>query len=153
MKPSQKIVDFIKFEEKLVLKAYLCPAKVWTIGYGATRYPDGKPVKQGEVISMERAEDLLRRDLERRSIGITKLLGDTVLNQNQFDALVSFEYNCGYYALASSTLLRKVKSNPGDPTIRDEFYKWNKITKDGQKVALKGLTLRRKREADLYFSH
>jgi lysozyme len=72
---------------------------------------------------------------------------DTI-NQNQFDALVSFCYNVGPGNLKSSTLLKKVNANPNDPTIRTEFLKWNK---GGGKV-LAGLTRRRTAEANLYFS-
>ena len=72
---------------------------------------------------------------------------DTI-NQNQFDALCSFAYNCGVGNLKSSTLLKKVNKNPNDPTIKDEFLKWNK---GGGKV-LTGLTKRRIEEAQLYFS-
>jgi lysozyme len=72
---------------------------------------------------------------------------DTI-NQYQFDALCSFAYNCGVGNLKSSTLLKKVNKNPNDPTIKDEFLKWNK---GGGKV-LSGLTKRRIEEAQLYFS-
>jgi hypothetical protein len=46
------------------------------------------------------------------------------VNQVQFEALVSFTYNVGTSAFHTSTLLKKVKANPNDPTIRDEFMKW-----------------------------
>jgi lysozyme len=152
MKYSQQAVDFIKYEEKLELKAYQDSAGIWTIGYGTIEYPDGKPVKQGQVVTMQRAEDLLRWQMDKKATGIVPLLMNTQLNQNQFDSILSFTYNVGYGALKSSTLLKKVNNNPNDPSIRDEFMKWNKITKNGQKVELLGLTKRRKREADLYFS-
>jgi lysozyme len=70
------------------------------------------------------------------------------LNQNQFDSLVSFAYNCGVGNLKSSTLLRKVNVNPNNPTIKDEFLKW---TKGGGRT-LSGLVRRRTEEAQLYFS-
>ena len=69
------------------------------------------------------------------------------VNQNQFDALVDFAYNCGVGNFQSSTLLKKVKLNPNDPTIRAESTKWNK---GGGKV-LRGLTDRRTNESNLYF--
>jgi lysozyme len=69
------------------------------------------------------------------------------INQNQFDALVSFAYNLGVGNLKSSTLLKKVNANPSDPTIRDEFMKW--VNGGGKK--LPGLVKRRQAEADLYF--
>jgi lysozyme len=73
------------------------------------------------------------------------------VNQNQFDALVSFCYNLGIGAFNSSTLKKKVIANPGDLSIRDEFMKWNKARVKGVLTELKGLTNRRKAEADLYF--
>jgi lysozyme len=68
-----------------------------------------------------------------------------------YDALVSFTYNEGVGALETSTLLKKVRLNPHDPSIREEFMKWNKITVDGKKVVCQDLVERRRREANLYF--
>jgi lysozyme len=73
------------------------------------------------------------------------------VNQNQFDALVSFCYNLGIGAFNSSTLKKKVIANPADASIRDEFMKWNKARVKGVLTELKGLTNRRTAEADLYF--
>jgi lysozyme len=70
------------------------------------------------------------------------------LSDNQFSALVSFAFNLGAGALSKSTLLKKVNANPEDESIRAEFAKWDKA---GGKQ-LRGLTRRRKAEADLYFS-
>jgi len=81
------------------------------------------------------------------SYSVYFLCGEYV-NQNQFDALTSFAYNVGIGGFKKSTLLKLVKANANNPLIRNEFAKWNKA---GGKV-LKGLTNRRKEEADLYFS-
>jgi lysozyme len=70
------------------------------------------------------------------------------LTQNQFNSLVSFAYNVGTGAFSTSTLLKKVNANPNDLTIRNEFMKWNKANR----VVVNGLTTRRKKESDLYFS-
>ena len=70
------------------------------------------------------------------------------INQNQFDALVSFAFNVGTYNLKKSTLLKKVNLNPNDSTIKDEFLRW---TKSNGKT-LKGLVKRREEEANLYFN-
>ena len=70
------------------------------------------------------------------------------ITQHQFDALLSFTYNVGTGNLARSTLLRKVKANPKDPSIRGEFSRW--VYGGGKR--LPGLVRRRKMEADLYFS-
>ncbi len=146
LKPSQNCINLIKRFEGCKLKAYKCPASIYTIGYGTIRYPDGKPVKEGEEISLYRAESLLTYDVNKFASQI-KLN----VNQNQVDALVSFCYNLGIGAFNSSTLKKKVIANPGDLSIRDEFMKWNKARVKGVLTELKGLTNRRKAEADLYF--
>jgi len=140
MKTSDKGIEFIKRHEALRLKAYLDAAGVWTIGYGHTG-----GVNSGDVISEKQAEEFLRADLStaERALNSTRLQ----LNQNQFDSLVSFVFNLGVGNFARSTLLRKIKSNANDPTIRKEFERWIYA---GGKV-LNGLVRRRREEADLYF--
>jgi lysozyme len=146
MKTNEKGIKLLHDFEGLRLNAYLCPAKVWTIGYGNTRYEDGSPVKQGDVITKQRAESLFNNIVTTFERGVKRLVTRT-LTDNQFSALVSFAYNLGVGNLQRSTLLRKVNANPNDPTIRDEFMKW---TRAGGKE-LPGLVRRRKAEADLYF--
>ena len=141
MKTSDKGIGLIKRFEGLRLKAYLCPAGKPTIGYGHT-----KDVKLGDVITEEEAEQLLLEDLIVVENEINKHNLD--INQNQFDALVSFVYNVGQGNFERSTLLKKIKSNPNDLSIRNEFMRW--IYADGK--PLNGLKKRRKMEADLYFS-
>ena len=70
------------------------------------------------------------------------------LTQNQFDALVSFVFNVGAGNFRSSTLLKRLKSNPNDPDIENQFKKW---VYDNGKV-LPGLVRRRDEEAKLYFN-
>ena len=140
-------LNLIKKYEGLRLSAYLCPASVVTIGYGTTKYSNGKKVLLGEKLSGEKeATQLLLSTLEPYEAAVNKHLPN--LNQCQFDALVSFAYNLGTGALIKSTLLKKAKVNPNDPSIVDEFLKWNKAA---GKV-LNGLTNRRREEANLYFS-
>jgi lysozyme len=143
MKPSKNAIDLIKKWEGLYLESYLCPAKVPTIGYGTIRYPDGSKVKLGEKISMKRAEELLIHEVEKINIPL-------ILNQNQYDALVSFVYNLGMGNFLKSTLYRKCKVNPYDLTIRDEFMKWTKARVNGELKTLKGLVKRRTEEYNLY---
>jgi lysozyme len=141
-------LELIKKYEGFKAKAYLCPAKVITIGYGSTYYEDGTKVKLTDSpITKERATELLEALLVSYERSVDSYCVDTI-NQNQFSALCSFAYNCGVGNLKSSTLLKKVNKNPNDPTIKDEFLKWNK---GGGKV-LNGLTKRRIEEAQLYFS-
>lgn len=144
---TNKLKELVKVFEGCKLSAYKCPAGIWTIGYGNTAYENGKAVKEGDKITLERAEQLLEIIL----IKFIQQVGEVVkseINQNQKDALTDFAYNCGVGNLKSSTLLKKVNKNPKDPTIKDEFLKWNK---SNGKV-LNGLTKRRQAESNLYFS-
>lgn len=142
MKTSPKGIALIKEFEGLRLRAYLCPSGIWTIGYGHTA-----GVKPGIVISEAQAEEYLKADL----IAFENYLNGLglALNQNQFDALISFIYNVGTGNFSSSTLLRKVKANPLDNAIMDEFLKW--IYSKGR--VLPGLQRRRLAEMKLYFSN
>lgn len=129
------------------LRAYQCSAKVWTIGFGATRFEDGSAVRQGDVITQERADRLFVILLDQFAAGLRPLI-TAKINDNQFGALLSFAYNAGIGAFSRSTLRRMVNETPKNPLIRQEFAKWNKA--GGQ--ALAGLTRRRTAEADLYFT-
>jgi lysozyme len=136
----------IKKHEGRKLTAYLCPAQKWTIGYGNTYHLDGTPVKKGDTITPEQADQYLEITVGRIKAGLKSFNLD--LTPNQTDAVVSFIYNVGIGAFANSTLLKKMRVNPNDPTIRNEFMKWNKA---GGKV-LNGLVRRRTDEANLYFT-
>lgn len=144
MTVSQKGLDLVKQFEGLRLNAYLDSVNVPTIGYGTTVYPNGNKVKIGDVCTKEEAETYLRTDINRRAAAV----GEIGVNQNQFDAILSFCYNLGLGAWNKSTLRKKILANKNDPTIETEFNKWNKA---GGKV-LAGLVKRRQAEADLYFS-
>jgi lysozyme len=134
--------------EGLKLKPYLCPAKIPTIGYGNSYYPDGKRVTLlDKEITKQQAFDMFKEVANRFAKRVNELVTSNI-NQNQFNSLVSFAYNVGTGNFSSSTLLKKVNRNPDDLTIKDEFLRWNKA---GGKV-LNGLTNRRNEEADLYFS-
>ena len=148
MKISQTGIDLIKGFEGLKLTAYKCSAGVPTIGYGSTFYTDFKAVKMGDKLkNIQEAEELLKVTLIEFEKNVSALFYNVILNQNQFDALVSFAFNLGTGALAGSTLFRKVKINPKDKTIALEFAKW--VNAGGKK--LPGLIRRRKAESDLYF--
>ena len=140
-------IKLIKFFEGFRSKPYLCPASIATIGYGATYYPNGKKVTLNDApIDETYASQLLQNMLDMYEKAVDSFCRDDI-NQNQFDALVSFAYNLGIGALKSSTLLKIVNANPNDPKIRDEFNKW--VNGGGKK--LPGLIKRRASEADLYF--
>lgn len=140
MKTSNNGIELIKRHEGLRLAAYVDSAGVWTIGYGHT-----KGVKMGDVITEERATELLMEDLKAAEDEVNSHM--LWLRQNQFDALVSFVFNVGSGNFKSSTLLRRLKVNPNDPDIANQFKRWIYA---GGKV-LPGLVRRRKDESKLYF--
>ena len=145
MKISNLGLELIKEFEGFSANAYLCPAKIPTIGYGNTFYSDGRKVKLGEQISKSDALELLEivanKDFADKIFPSIKVK----VTQSQFDAMVSLAYNIGVGAFLKSTLLKKV--NAGDFIgASEEFLKWNK---SGGKELL-GLTRRRKREQDLF---
>lgn len=137
MKINEKGLNLIKNFEGCRLTAYKCPAGILTIGYGHT----GSDVKAGMTITKEKANELLRKDLERfeKSVSATVKLP---LNENQFSALVSFTYNCGVGNLRTLIKNRNIKQ------IGDSILKYNKA---GGKI-LSGLVKRRSAEHNLFFS-
>jgi lysozyme len=133
--------------EGLMLKPYLCSAKVPTIGYGNTYYPNGKRVTLLDAqITKEYAFEIFKEIADKFAKRVASMVKKP-LTQNQFNSLVSFTYNVGTGAFSTSTLLKKVNANPNDLTIRTEFMRWNKANR----VVVNGLTRRRKKESDLYF--
>lgn len=149
MNISSKGIQLLKEFEGLRLNAYKCSAGVPTIGYGSCFYPDKSNVKMGDVLrDKEEAEILLINTLEDYDIYVSKYTKSVKLTQYQFDALVCFAFNVGLGALSKSTLLKMVLSNPNDQKIAAEFLKWNKAA--GKE--LKGLTKRRQKEGELYFT-
>jgi len=159
MVTGERGLNIIKKYEKLKLRAYKCPAGVLTIGYGHTGN-----VKPGDVITVAVAVSLLKNDVKNAENAVNSL--NKKLTQCQYDALVSFIFNCGIGSFNASTLRKKVKANPTDLSIANEFKKWiyargdnNGIDDDGdgitdepgEKQALPGLIKRRAEEAALYF--
>lgn len=150
---SENIVSYLKKKEGLKLKAYL-PTKNdrWTIGYGSTYYLNGEKVKEGDRITFEEADRLLRCHVLRFETDINALV-KVPLHQYQFDALVSFVYNIGTANFKRSTLLQKL--NLGDFLgASNEFLRWNKQKnpRTGGFTILSGLTIRRKEERDLFLN-
>jgi lysozyme len=142
MKTSQKGIELIKQFEGCKLKSYKCPASVWTIGYGNTFYLDGSKVLMGQKISQVEADMLLLKLLPKYEATVIKNI-KVALNQNQFDALVSFCWNCG----SSQALFRLVNQKATDEVIYDWLI--NHYIMGGGKV-LAGLVRRRRVEADLF---
>ena len=141
MRTNDKGINLIKEFEGCRLKSYLCPAGVWTIGYGHTQ-----GVKPDMVITQLDAERFLRQDLKRFEDAISTLV-KVSLTPNQFSALVSFVYNVGINAFKNSTLLRKLNQKDYKGTA-NELLRWDKV--NGK--PLLGLTKRRIAEKDLFES-
>jgi len=151
MKLSQNGFKLIKDFEGLRLTAYRDVAAVWTIGYGSTRYHDGKAIKPGDhLASVAQADALFENTLGQYEEAVNRLV-KVALTQNQFDALVSFAYNEGTGALQESTLLVKLNEH-NYAEAADHFLAWNKITdpKTGKKVVWDTLVERRREERRLF---
>jgi lysozyme len=138
-------LPLIKAEEGFRAKPYLCPAGVWTIGYGTTVYPDERKVSvRDPAITETEALAFLRLDAEARWTRIAPHL-TRAPTDGQGAAMLSLAYNIGTSAFLKSTCLRKF--NAGDITgAADEFLRWNK---GGGKV-LPGLVARRAAERALF---
>lgn len=141
MKTSEKGIELIKSFEGLRQFSYKCPAGVWTIGYGHTG-----GVKKGDTCTEEEAIELLKKDLEIFEHSIKDLV-KVELNQNQFDALVSFVFNVGVGAFQDSTM-RKFLNSKQFSAAAEQFDKW--VHSKG--VKLEGLVKRRAAEKNLFLS-
>jgi lysozyme len=141
MKTGIRGLALIKKYEGCKLTAYLCPANIVTIGYGNTFYKDGSKIKLGDKITQQQAEDLLMDLLPQFEAIVNKNI-KIDLTQYQFDALVSFAWNCG----KSETLFRLVNSKSKD---LKEWWQTHYTTGGGK--VLQGLVNRRKEEAEVFF--
>lgn len=146
MRTSENGIELIKRFEGLELEAYQDIAGIWTIGYGHT----GEDVQPGMKISERDAEALLRSDLKSREQAVASAVKKS-LNQNEFDALVSFVYNVGAAAFRGSTALKRL--NRGDRVgAADALTWWNKATVGGVLREVLGLTRRRAAERALFLA-
>ncbi|KAA1194837.1 lysozyme [Photorhabdus heterorhabditis] len=141
MQISEKGLKKLKIYEGCSLTAYLCPARVWTIGYGHTR-----GVKPGDAITDEQATQFLLEDLAPVYLTIESNV-KVPLTQGQFDALCSFIFNCGAGAFVRSTLLKKLNACDYKGAA-NEFMRWNQA---GGRI-LPGLDARRASERTMFLS-
>jgi len=139
MQISAEGLSLIKKFEGCKLEAYLCPAGVWTIGYGHT-----KDVKEGDKINKEEAEYLLQEEMLEYE-GYVNDYVEVPLEQHQFCALVSFCYNLGGGSLKKSTLL-KVLNEGKYEEVPAQIRRWNKSNGE----VLEGLVRRREAEAIMF---
>lgn len=146
---SAKALAIIKKAEGEELTAYYCPAGIPTIGYGHTKTVTKADVQRRKTITKAEAERLLRDDLAGFERDVAKLV-KVPLNDDQFGALVSFAYNLGAGALASSTLLKRINAKASSKDIEASWLQWNKARVKGVLTPLRGLTIRRQGEFDLF---
>lgn len=140
---NEQGLALIKEFEGCQLKAYLCPANVWTIGYGHTR-----TAEPDMMIDEAQAESLLKEDLADAEAAVDRLV-TVPINDNQFSALVSFTFNVGTGAFERSTLLSMLNAGASAETVSLQLLRWNKA--NGQELS--GLTRRRHAERALFLGH
>lgn len=139
--------NFIAKKEGFRSNPYIDSVGVATIGYGTIKYPNGKKVSlKDKPVTQETAFSFLKRDADIFAQSVFKYVGSSV-NQNQFNALVSFSYNLGI----RSIFLNKVAKNPNSPTVANEFKKWVYGNVNGVNKKLDGLIKRRSEEVEMYF--
>lgn len=131
--------DLVKEFEGLRLNAYLCPAKIWTVGFGHTR-----TARPGMSVTAEQAEWLLDDDLKRAGREIERFVA-VPLSDNQFAALGCFVFNIGAMHFAQSTLLRLLNRGWYEQ-VPAQLMRWNRANGE----ALGGLSRRRAAEARLW---
>lgn len=164
--PSKNCFRLLRELESEKLIAYLCPANVWTIGVGLTRYANGEKVKKGDKITQEQSNGELGYALRSVAANISKMIKKP-LNQNQVDALISFVFNIGEPRFETSTVLKLINNDPHDPAIKDAMLMWKYggdgqhngrdddgdglIDEPGERQLVAGLITRHEKEAALYF--
>ena len=148
MNIGQNGIALIKEFEGCKLKAYKCPAGVWTIGIGSTRYANGSKVKEGDKLRDEsEAGELLKATLATFTHAVNTAIHPP-MTQNEFDALVCLCYNIGTTGFATSTLVKLFNADVSKMEISQQFLRWDKA--GGKPLA--GLTRRRAAEAKLFLS-
>ena len=156
MKVSDKCIQMIRHHEGVRFRPYRCPAKLWTIGVGHVLYPNqGRlPLDQRQdfqlqesdnrTFSAEEVDGILRSDLARFERGVA-IQCPVSLTQGQFDALVSFSFNCGLGTLQRSTLRQKLLRGETEDAAQELL----KYTIGGGRV-LPGLVKRRQDERAVF---
>ena len=141
MKTSHKGINFIKSFENFSPTSYICPAGFRTIGYGHVVGKDDHFKEVSEIY----AEQILKQDLSIAEIAVHRNI-TAPLEQNQFDALVSFVFNLGGGSLQRSSLRQKINYGSDEYEIHNEFIKW--VYAGGKKLI--GLMRRREAEAGMF---
>lgn len=142
---NQATIDLVRTFEGLRLKAYLCPAGVWTIGVGHSH-----DVHEGDWLTAEEAHEYLAHDLNDAGSEVEHLI-KVPLNENQYGALCSFVFNLGPTALERSTLRGLLNGGDYD-SVPTQLMRWTKATDPGTgaRETLPGLVRRRMAEIKLW---
>lgn len=145
---SDVCVDFIKSWEGFSATPYRDEVGILTLGYGMT----GEEIKGISEVTEEQATSMLKEWINNKYAPVIKADLDSkgvTLNQNEFDALVSFSYNCGTGGLLGSTLYKNVVNGIKDSdTILANFQAWS----SGGGRRIEGLYRRRTKEAAMFIS-
>lgn len=144
MRINEAGLNLIKEFEGLRLESYLCPAGVYTVGFGST----GPHVKPNMRITEEEADRLLRDDIKRFEDLVSKDLSHIELNSNQFSALVSICFNCGSAPIRPGMTIRKCLDRGDYQGAAEGFLLW---VKAGGRT-LQGLVRRRREERKLFLT-
>lgn len=125
--------------------------RVWTVGYGSTVKPNGDPVTEHSPVYLPkwRARRWLRHTAQQTTGDWINANTRVGLNKNEYDALVSFGYNCGVGALAGSELWQKLQAG-NRRAAADEFLEWDKAWVNGSLQPVLGLTRRRQAERAMF---
>ena len=146
MKASKEAIKLIRHHEGVRNKPYQCPAKLWTVGIGHL-IGDGKtlPASWNRTFTNEEIDGILKSDLSRFELGISKMLPNVQLKQHEFDALVSFCFNLGLGCFQRSTIRQALLRGDKEQAMESLI----KYCRAGGKI-LRGLENRRKDERRLF---
>ncbi len=146
MKASKEAIKLIRHHEGVRNKPYQCPAKLWTVGIGHL-IGDGKtlPASWNRTFTNEEIDGILKSDLSRFELGISKMLPNVQLKQHEFDALVSFCFNLGLGCFQRSTIRQALLRGDKEQAMESLM----KYCRAGGKI-LRGLENRRKDERRLF---
>jgi lysozyme len=151
MRTIQSVRNYIKGFEQLKLKAYLCPAGVWTIGFGATSWQDGSSIKEGQQITKNGAEELFNFHVNMFEIFLDTLIVYNPINDYRYSALISLIFNIGNGNFLKSKVYKYLKIKDyynASISFMNHVYAYDR--KKNQRVKLKGLVIRRTKEKEIF---